>query len=595
MSVEMDPSLFDLYARELAYLRERGAEFAAAYPKVAARLGMAGRQFEDPHTARLVEAFAFLTARLQREITQDLPELTTGLLGVLHPAYASPIPSMAVASFEVDAEGAALTSGVTIDAGTMLFAESAGRTCWFRTAYPVTLWPITLEGAAFVPWDDLGISDAAVPGRRRPAGAIRLRLSSRVPLSSLGCEALRFYIHGDPIESARLYDLLFEDDRAVLVRGRDGVTSRAALAPVGFGADEGVIPSPSHAHPAHRLVQEYFVFPRKFMFFDVAVERFPQGKSAEILIFVDRRPGNVDVRDDSFRLACAPIVNLFTRTTEPIRVDRRRHEYRVVGDARRERFTEIHTVLEVSATGPGEPLTRPYAPFFSFSHKAPEELSPRVFWYARRTRTGRVDLPGSDVHLTFVDLDLSPESPPSEVVYARALCTNRGLAEEIDAGATLSPEAPAPVSTVTCLTKPTPQIDAPEGGQALWRLVSNLSLNHLSISGEHATLALREVLRAYLFASQSQAEKQIDAIARVGARPVSRRVGRGFGRGTEVTLELSEADLVDSSPILFASVLARLLSLQAHLNSFTQLSLRSKTREEVWKRWPPMAGAKPLL
>ena len=599
MSADLDPGQFDLYARELSYLRERGAEFSAAYPKVAARLGIAGRQFADPHVERLIESFAFLTARLQHQLEQGLPELTTGLLGVLHPEQTSPIPAMAIAGFTVDLAESTLTSGATIDAGTTLFAEVAGRTCWFETAYPVTLWPIALTGAAFVPWDDLGLPESAVPRQggagHRPAGAIRLRLASAVPLPSLGARRLRFYIHGDAIESARLYDLLFERERTVVVRGDDGAAVTAQIRAVGLAPDEGVLPTPTHAHPGHRLVQEYFVFPRKFMFFDVEVPALPGRSKADILILLDRRPGNVSVRDESFRLGCTPIINLFSRTTEPIRVDRRRHEYRLSGDARRERFTEIHSIEEVTSTGPGEPVQRPYAPFFSFAHKGPSEADPRVFWYARRVPTGRVDLPGSDVHLSFVDLDLDPEAPPSEVVYARVRCTNRGLADEIDAESPMMLEQAAPVSAVTCLTKPTSQIEPPLGGQALWRLVSSLSLNHLSIGGERGADALRELLRGHLFTSARAAEKQIDAITAVESRTVSRRFGRGFGRGTEVTLTLAEGELGDQSPILFADVLCRFLSLYAHLNSFTALVLRSTTREEVWKQWPPMAGAKPLL
>jgi type VI secretion system protein ImpG len=602
MSRPADPSHFDAYTRELAYLRERGAEFATAYPKVAARLGMAGRQFADPHVERLMEAFAFLTARLQHQLDQDLPELTTGLLGVLYPQYTSPLPSMAIAAFEVDLGEAALTSGVEVAKGTALFAEVAGKTAWFRTAYPVTLWPLRLESAAFVPWDDLGLSEAALPPgpegpRRRPAGAVRLRLSSPVPLDTLGMPRLRFHIAGDQVESARVYDLLFERDRAVAVRGLDSGAppTAATLTPVGFEEDEGVLPSPAHAHPGHRLVQEYFAFPRKFLFFDVELGRLPPDRRADLLIFVDERPGKAQIKGDTFKLGATPVVNLFSRTAEPIRVDQKTHRYRLTGDARRERHTAVHSVEEVLATGPGEPVPRTFAPFFSFAHRGPEEAEPRVFWYASRTPTGRLDLPGSDVHLTFVDLDLDPEAPPSEVVYARVLCTNRGLCEEIDAGARLSLEQAAPVSQVTCLCKPTAEVEPPAGGQALWRLVSNLSLNHLSLGGEGGPEALREVLRAYLFASSPPAERQIDAIASVSSRTVSRRVGRGLARGTEVTVSLAEDQLRDGSPILFGAVLRRFLSLYAHLNSFTAGALRSTTREEIWKQWPPMAGALPLL
>jgi type VI secretion system protein ImpG len=218
---------------------------------------------------------------------------------------------------------------------------------------------------------------------------------------------------------------------------------------------------------------------------------------------------------------------------------------------------------------------------------------------ARRAPTGRADLPGSDVWLSFVDLDFDPRAPWSEIVYARALCTNRDLAAEIESGAPLSCEKASPAARITCLTKPTPTVAAPLGGQSLWRLVSNLSLSHLSLGGDRGADALQEILRANLFSPTREAEKQIAAIAGVESRTVQRRVGeqgwRGLCRGTEVTVKLDEDQFGDSSPILFAEVLSRFLSLYAHLNSFTEMVLESTTREEVWKRWSPAAGAKPLL
>lgn len=610
MPADTDPELIDLYARELGYLRERGAEFSERYPKVASRLGVAGRQVADPHVERLMESFAFLTARIQHQLERDLPELTTGLLGALYPQYTSPIPSMAVASFEIDPANADLAVGPVVEKGTTLFADSAaGPSCRFLTAYPVTLWPITVEDVAYVPWDDLGLPDSAVPAvaggaPERPLGAIRVRLSSGALFRKLPLRSLRFYISGDPVQSARLYDLLFERDRVALVaRDGDRAPGVAHLRSVGFAPDEDVLVYPPHAHQGFRLVQEYFAFPRKFFFFDVVLDGdrpLPDTLSLDLLILLDRRPGSVALRRDVLKLGCTPVANLFARTTEPIRVDARRPEYRLIADARRERTTEIHSVLEVSATTPSEPDQKPYAPFFSFFHpEQPSDAGPRAFWMARRASTGRADLPGSDVWLSFVDLDFKPAQPWSEVVYARALCTNRDLAAEIESGAPLSPERGTPAARITCLTKPTPPVAAPLGGQSLWRLVSNLSLSHLSLGGERGAEALREILRAYLFTSTREAEKQIAAIAGVRSRAVQRRVGeqgwRSLCRGTEVTLRLEEDQFGDSSPILFAEMLSRFLSLYAHLNSFTELVLESTTREEVWKRWSPVAGAKPLL
>ncbi|WP_437755074.1 type VI secretion system baseplate subunit TssF [Sorangium sp. So ce1389] len=594
-----DAELLDLYAREIAYLRERGAEFAAAYPKIAARLGLEGRHAADPHVERLVEAFAFLTARLQRRLDSDLPELTTALLGILYPPLLSPVPSMAVAAFEVSSKDSKLTSGHMIERHTPLFAEArGGPTCRFRTCAPVTLWPVEVESADFVAPEALDLP----LGTGGAMAALRIRLRSGGPsLRALGIRQLRFFLSGGGLNGYRLYELLFGRTLRVLCAGTgDGrEIAEARIQPVGFGPDEEALPYPTHASPGHRLIQEYFAFPEKFLFLDVEFTRLPEGTACDLLFLLDQRPpASLVLRTDTFRLGCTPIINLFPRTTEPIRVDHRFPEYRLIADARRERTTEIHSIHKVTATAPGEAEQIEYEPFFSFKHHA-EGTGPRAFWHARRVPTSRDDVPGTDMTLSFVDLNFSPRRPPSRVVYASVLCTNRDLPEEMSAGVSLSRERGAALGRITCLTKPTPQRHAPLGGQALWRLVSNLSLNHLSLSGPGGADALKEILRVYLFSSVPEAERQIQGIAGVSARTVTRRLGadawRGFCRGTEVTLTLDEEQFVGSSPLLFAEVLSRYLSLHAHVNSFTELVLRSTGRAEVWKRWRPMTGAKALL
>src|SRR5512144_1617315 len=98
----MRDDLLDYYERELTFLRQMGAEFAGKYPKIASRLLLEPDRCEDPHVERLVEAFAFLAARVHRKIDDEFPEITEALLGILFPHYIRPVPSMSVVEFHVD-------------------------------------------------------------------------------------------------------------------------------------------------------------------------------------------------------------------------------------------------------------------------------------------------------------------------------------------------------------------------------------------------------------------------------------------------------------------------------------------------------------
>jgi type VI secretion system protein ImpG len=65
-------------------------------------------------------------------------------------------------------------------------------------------------------------------------------------------------------------------------------------------------------------------------------------------------------------------------------------------------------------------------------------------------------------------------------------------------------------------------IQPPLGSPQLWRLVSQLSLNYLSLAD--GTDALRELLRLHDFGDSPAARKQIDGIVDVRSEPTFARI-----------------------------------------------------------------------
>src|SRR6266436_4222327 len=116
----MRDDLLTYYERELAYMRQMGADFAQKYPKIATRLQLEPDKCEDPHVERMIEAFSFLAARIHLKIDDEFPEITESLLNVLYPHYLAPIPSMSIVQFAVDPEPGKLSAGHLIESGTML-------------------------------------------------------------------------------------------------------------------------------------------------------------------------------------------------------------------------------------------------------------------------------------------------------------------------------------------------------------------------------------------------------------------------------------------------------------------------------------------
>jgi type VI secretion system protein ImpG len=618
----MRSELLDYYERELSFLRQMGAEFAQKYPKIASRLQLEPDKCEDPHVERLLEAFALLSARVRLKIDDEFPEVTESLLGILYPGFLAPVPSLSIVQFVLDAEQVTLQTGQTIPQGSTLSSSPVdGLPCRFRTAYPVTIWPIEVKAARFEqpPAVAIGGRDA------RTQLHLELKATGDMAVSEMKrkiseseerpVESLRFYLQGEPKVIYALYELLFNDALAVELRPSVSAPDSAAirlgpesLRSVGFADDETLLPSSDRAFGGYRFLKEYFAFPEKFLFLDLtglaslAGHGFTDTLDVRILL---GRPfaAEKSVGAQTFRLHATPVVNLFPQLAEPIRVTHLKHEYRVIPNLRRPAAFEVWSVDRVSSTAPDLESTRTYRPFFAFRHDA-ERSAEETFWHTSRRPSERRDDEGTEVYLSLVDMAFDPSVPDTETLNVHLTCSNRDLPGQLPFGnpeGDFQLEGPGVFTAIRALVKPTPSLRPPLRRGSQWRLTSHLSLNILSLVEREAAKgpeALREILRLYDFADSSATRQQIAGLSKLSSRRVVRPLRDthpGFVRGLEVTVELDEQNFVGSGIFLFASVLERFLSLYASVNSFSQLVATTKQREGVVRRWPPRSGDQIVL
>lgn len=303
----MDPRLLGYYNRELSYLRETGAEFAARHPKVAARLGMQGTDIADPYAERMVEAFSFLTARTQLKIDAEFPRFTQRPLEVVSPNYVTPTPSMSVAQLHPDTEEGDLAKGFTVPRDTAFFSaipEGESTACQFRSSQDITLWPLAIEEARLTAAPpDMPALHRYLPANIHVAGALRitLRTFGELTFSQLaGLDRLPFYLCGEERTASHLLELLHTSAIATLagIPGHfDGALDVNLQQPVmyeGLEPDQGLLPLAWNVFHGHNLLHEYFACPERFYFFtptglSAGLQKI-DGGVAEIVILLNRLP-----------------------------------------------------------------------------------------------------------------------------------------------------------------------------------------------------------------------------------------------------------------------------------------------------------------
>ena len=224
-----------------------------------------------------------------------------------------------------------------------------------------------------------------------------------------------------------------------------------------------------------------------------------------------------------------------------------------------------------------------------------------MFWRSTRKYHELDDRRPSAVHLSIVDGQGVMTEPGAEILTVQCTCTNHDLPSKLPFGNVEGDfylEGGPALGRIRALHRPTPSYRPPAAAGQAWSLISQLSLNHLSL-GESGLAALKEILRLHNFTEATHFEKQIAGIVSVQTRKHVAVMQSEFGsvaaRGTLVEMELDESHFPGGGPYLFSAVLDHFLGLYVSMNSFSKLSVRTNARKEVLAEWPPRAGSQVLM
>jgi type VI secretion system protein ImpG len=575
------------YQSELSYLRELGKEFAAHNPTLAGTFADRGG---DPDVERLLEGFAFLTARIRERVDDAVPEVIEGLCQLVLPHYIRSIPSCSIVQFSPQPN--ALRGRHTVPAGTELGAKSVGGTgCLFRTTAPLDLLPLSLTATA------LDETTEAFP---------EIRLSFQAPeagrLAVFRPEGFRLFLHGPLGVTSTVFLWFARYLREVTYRNADGTTiplGKDSIRFAGLEDDLPLLPWPRLSPDGVRLLQEYFTLPQKLLFMEVkGLDRLdPEaGQDRFDLLFRFERPPKLPERidRDMFRIHCVPVVNLFDVSADPIPFDARMHEYLVRAAGVNPLHAEVYTVNGVVGLRGSRGGRIEYGPYVDFAHAEQKEPA----FYTVRRAASPIDN-GIDTYLSVLTpRDVTPEFR-DETLSIELTCTNRLLTAELRVSDISAPTPRSPTiarfQNITEVTKPT---RPPLGSELQWRLLSHLSLNHLSLGDARALRAL-----VHLYNFFEEADKQVgranflrgESVRRVDMKPATRLMSQVPVRGMRSVIEIEEASFAsEGDAFLFGCTLDRLLGSLTPVNSFHHLSLRlHPSAAEL--TWQPRNGNLPIM
>ena len=637
----MDAKFLELYNQELKFIRESGAEFAKEYPKIAGRLGLEGFDCSDPYVERLLEGFAFLSARIHHKLDASFPEFTQHLLELLFPTFLQPLPSMIIAQFNPDYDEGSLLNGVDIPKNTSLFSQLGKEeqtACEYKTSHAVTLWPVKLVKAEYINSQDLasfannGQTQHQQKYRQLPQksakSAIKITLEAPPGLrfSDISMNVLNLHIRGAESFPLHIYQALYKGFCGLMYKSGDTLWRPAQdnieLRARGMTPEEALLPFCNRQFDGFRLLREYFAFSQRFLFLDLANIQSSLAlcnqEKIELLILLDHAQPRLEnlVSKENFALHCSPAINLFPKRAERINVSRKSHDFHVVPDKLRPLDFEVCSITDVKGLGSSVDTTAQLLPLYGSSNSSSYQTSQRQAGYYTASRINRTlsvnqrkfghrsSYVGSEVYLSIVDPKAAPYSADLMQLAVQTMCCNRDLPLMMPLGkgnTDFTIDTGAPCTSVRCVGEPTRPMPPLNQGDTGWDLINQLSINFLGFGDEEEGLALDALKRLLSLMTDKNSHtqaKQIDGIIGMTITKITGRLPFGgpicFARGIEVGITLDETAYQGNSAFMLGMVLDQFFAQYVGTNSFSKLVLHSSNRTEI-HQWPIRIGSRSAI
>lgn len=570
----------DYYEAEMRLLRESAREFAKLYPEQAALLNIDELRNPDPYVERLLEGMAYLSAQVRRRLDDDVPELCEALLNQLWPHFLRPFPAATIVEFSL--RPGQLRQSQVLARGALLMSPAVGPDriiCRFRTTSEVLLQPLHLKSVR-----------TEETARGTTLLRLRFQLDAGLDAETLNLERIRLYLHADAALSLKLYELLAARVRGVEISFPEcpeqparNLGGQEMVSPCHLDADDLLVPGVGRSFLGYHLMHEYFCFREKYLFVELGrLDRvpWPRGcRSFDIqLTLQGRLEPDERLSCEHLRLHCAPAVNLYETAAEPIRLNHRRSEYRLLADAATTEGVEIYSLDQVIGVDAASGARRAYQPLHNFRHKAG---AGRFFQLSRR---GQGEASAEHYLAVGGIEDFGGETLSCTLTACNGDLPRRHLRE---GSLNLATSEMPSFLRFANLLRPAARLQPPVRRDFRLTLLSHLSLSLGSLDSPEA---LRDLLRLYDWSGREQNRRRIAGISELRVSACNRIRKGGLLRGVEVRVGVREDHFLNTGDAyLFGELLHVFFSRFASINLFveTVLVLQPSAQE---LRWQPLFG-----
>jgi type VI secretion system protein ImpG len=560
--------MHDYFAAEMRLLQEAMQHFAASHPQQSGLLG-------DPSVERLCEGFAFLSSQIKQQIDADWPEICEQFLMQCWPYLLRPIPALSIVQFTPHLS---LHQGISLPKGSQLIAHPIGDehiACQFQTITPVTIFPLHISG----------VTSSAIP-QGGTTLKISLHCNNNLSLSQLRLQSLKFYLATDL--ALDLYYLLTSQVIDVQIAFPELpqqipqiLGKQDLIKPCHLSIDEALLPMPKNSYLGFHLLMDYFALTEKYCFIELNnlhAIAWPNlnCQCFDIIINIkESLPAYKPITLEALRLYCAPIINLYQTSSEPIHISPEKNNYPLILHNHQQEGLKLYSLDEIVGIDINNDERYTYMPLHHFN------LSSAI---SHHYQLSRQTLPDASPRLTitghaheYLSCSVSVCNGNYPQLYGTPLEVT--LVENISVKAHI-------------ITPFTPMLTPPEQHDLAWQMMAHLSFNYQVLND---VKALQQLLTCYNWSYLPVMQHRIQALLAISTACQDKIQHGILMRILSIQLIIQENAFFSFIEIyLFGTVLQQFFSIYCQLNNFVQMNITCQPSQRRFL-WQPLPGQNPPL
>jgi len=597
--IQKEKNELQYFEDEMHYLTQAGEEFAKKYPAIAGNLELGREGSSDPHVQQVLESFAFLAGNLQKQIDQNSLLLSYSLMESLFPNLALPIPSLSVLELRVNEGNPALLKSMTVSRGTEFVYTSTFESQYkFRTIYDTELCPVKIT--------EFKIGNINEYDFLMSSGAQILSVGMQLfdgEIEKKSFHKLRFYLDMRRSIANKVMDILFTNCREIYIYSDDKKYYKldpSHIKHVGFNEDETLFLSNKKSFDVCKTMQEYFLLPEKFLFFDLdGLDLEKVNKNFKIIFVCESgEVSKLNIETKNLKLRCTPIINLFPIISEPVKTRSERNEYLFYTNYLKNKFLIFHSIekLKYFDIHSKEKEIRPVKDYVYLKYDKGEDYYYEIKTDRNEPNLFKINLYNNKSMIFNDDMTM----------YADIYASNGFFCEKMNMGEQLHSVRDSQVRYAELLKSPTYYIENDLSNQYYWSMISRLYSEKISFYDEKELLSdLRDIIKNNVNINlEKEGIKTVsDNIVNVANSledlkiltkyfKVDDKKKNFFVKGKEVNLIVSSNKIGSDSIVIFAEVIFSILKNASLINQCVSLILIEKATQKVLYSCKPNLGHK---